>query len=279
MRILGVRNNPKRSAMILGVAMLRMLACSQPASATTYSFIIPTGVVGSPDPNSILGALDIAVQQAAPNNTNPLLNGFYDFYIRPQLSSDGTIANNANVAPNNTNNPLNLIADYSMATSTATAPVSDCASSCTSSAYTGTPNVMVPIGGASAHFTFNTADNTIAIVSNNFRADGQSYPTDASVNPFPNGATTEIMPSSAAFAFTLTTSTYSSYQTPKITFLIYALAVQYRNPSTNTLVALPPAYIGDFDEVGTAPEPSTIFIVGGGLCLVSLSRLLRKGKR
>src|ERR1700686_1674363 len=74
-----IRTDVSRCVMVLGVAMLGMLAAPRAVAATVYTFTIPTGVQGTPDPSSILGALDIAVQQAALGNRNPLLDGFYDF--------------------------------------------------------------------------------------------------------------------------------------------------------------------------------------------------------
>jgi hypothetical protein len=260
----------KRRAMVLMVATLGILAASEVASATTYSFTIPTGLQGTPDRNTILGALNIAVQNGTPP-IDPNLYGFYDFYIRPQLSGDGTLPSSPN--------PVNLITNYSMATSTVTAPVPGCVLPCVSAAYTATPNVAEPLlGGASAHFRFDAADNTIAIVSNNTSAGGHSYPAGAN-NPFPNLATTEIMPSAAAFSFTLTTSEYTAFQTPQITFEIYALAVQYTDSTAATLAVKDKVYFSNFDATGEAPEPSTMFIAGGGLCLMFLHRLRRKTKR
>jgi hypothetical protein len=133
-------------------------------------------------------------------------------------------------------------------------------------------------GGNSVRFRFNAGDNTVALVTGDPNAGNQTY-SAGSNNPFPSGATTEIMTSSANLTFSFTTSSYSTFQTPQITFQIYALAIKYTTPNGINLSAKDQNYVTNLDLVGTAPEPSTIFVAGGGLCLLALARLRRKIKQ
>jgi hypothetical protein len=259
---------------MLALVLLGALAVSQ-ASATTYNFVIPVGTQVSPDPNSLLGALSGAISRA-PLGPNPAQFAFYDFYIRPEIASD------AGHGLTNQPNPFVVITDYSMSASTATAPVPGCAPAPCTSTYGAAPNIIEPGPwlGAAAHFTFNPADNVIALVTINPNAGGQNYDGQASNPSTVVGARTEIMPSAATFAFTLDTSAYSSFQTPQITFQVFALAIKYISlGNTATLIAKNQSFVGNFDASGQeVPEPSTIFVAGGGLCLLALARIRRKAK-
>jgi hypothetical protein len=258
------------SPMILALALLVTLGVPQ-VSATTYNFVIPVGTQVNPNPNSLLGAL--AAQIGTPTNF-----AFYDFYIRPELASD--TVNGLIDHPG----PINLIADYSMSASVATAPIPGCASfvdmpSPCAPTYSSTSNAIEPaFGGAAAHFRFNPSDNVIALVTENQNAGDKNYNGQPLVNPFPGGATTrtEIMPSAASFAFTFNTSEYSAFQTPQITFEVYALGMRYTSIGATSLASKDTFVVGDFEAVGEAPEPSTIFVAGGGLCLLAFARFRRR---
>lgn len=280
---------------ILLLSLFCALAASQTASATTYNFTIPTGTQLNPDPNSIIGALSAAILNDGFGDT-PSSFAFYDIYIRPQVTSDGCLVSTdgcgasdphgKNMATVVAGNTFNLITDYSMVAGSVTAPVPGCISPITypgfpnpcTSKYDATANVTEPVkGGAAAHFVFDSGDNAVALVTTNTNANNRSYAAGGN-DPFPAGAVTEIMPSGANFNFTLKTSEYSGFQTPKITFEIYALAVQYQTSSATSLAAKNIAFYGDFDAVGSAPEPYTLFIAGGGLCLLGLVRRRRNAK-
>lgn len=280
---------------ILALSLFGALAASQTASATTYNFTIPTGTQVNPDPNSLIGALSAAIVNDGFGDT-PSSFAFYDIYIRPQVTSDGCLVSTNgcgasdphgnNMAPVVAGNTFNVMTDYSMVGGSATAPVPGCISPITyagfpnpcTSTYDAAPNTTEPVkGGASAHFVFDSGDNAVALVTTNTNANNRSYAAGGN-NPFPAGAVTEIMPSGATFNFTLKTSEYTGFQTPKITFEVYALAVQYQTSSANSLAAKNIAFYGDFDAVGSAPEPYTLFIAGGGLCLLGLIRRRRKVK-
>ena len=289
--------SPRVAAYLIpAFALGGFLVSPQTASATTYSFTVPVGTQSNPNPNTILWAMQGAIinNGASGFNATPTSYAFYDFYLRPQITSDGclvsTPADNCTGADthgnnmaggNNTGasgNTFTLIPDYSMANSTATPPVAPCTDPCTSSAYTATPNVTEPSkGGASIHFTFSPADNTIALITENPNAGGKSY--SGTHDPFPAGMTTEIMPSTATFSFTLSTNTNYGDTTPQLTFEIYALAVEYTNINATTLGTKDLVMFSDLDLVGTAPEPSTIFGALGGIGILILAHLRRKANR
>ena len=75
---------------ILGLSVLAMFAV-QPASANTYSFVMP------------VSALEIRLD--ASFGGNPQLYGFYDLYIRPKITADGT---------DNDGTTGNIIVDFSL---------------------------------------------------------------------------------------------------------------------------------------------------------------------
>src|SRR3979411_3104763 len=102
----------------IAISIGGILIGSLPASATIYAFTIPTGTQISPDPNSVLGALTTAIANDGFGD-NPALYAFYDFYIRPQVSSDGCLVSTdgcgasdphgKNMAPVIGSNTFNLI--------------------------------------------------------------------------------------------------------------------------------------------------------------------------
>ena len=285
--------------LIPGLVVVGALAVSQPASAITYTFSLPVGTQVSPNPNTLLWALagSITNNGATGYNATPTSYAFYDFYIRPQVLGDGCLVSTPadgctgldthgnNMAGGNSigasGNTFNLISDYSMATSVVTPPVPGCVSpiapGCVST-YTGAPNVTEPSkGGASADFTFNAADNTIALVTQNTNANNQSYGAGGNP-PFPTTATAEIMPSTGNFVFSLTTTANNGFFSAPITFEIYGVNVEYTTSSATSLGTKGNVVFTDLNLVGSAPEPSTILVAGSGLCLLLLTRLRRKSK-
>ena len=281
-------NTPTRfRIMISALALLAILVVAQPASATTYTFSIPVGTQVSPNPNTLMWALASALANDgfADNLTQ---FAFYDFYVRPQIAADGCLVSTDNclashdpggmdMAPVVSGNTFNLISDYSSMLS-ATAPVPGCVSprpsNCVST-YDATLNKTDPHGGGnSVEFRFDPADNTVALVTENPNAGNQSYATGGN-NPFPAGATTEIMPANANLTFSFTTNSYFTFQTPVITFQIYALAIKYTTAGGTTLSAKDQSFTTNLDLVGSAPEPSTLLGAAGGLCLLLAARWRR----
>ena len=212
--------------LIPALALLAALAGSQSASATTYTFTIPMGTQSNPNPNTLLWALNgvLAVDGLNENSTQ---FAFYDFYVRPQIAADGCLASGDNCTPtdihgNNmsggsntgaSGNSFNLISDYSSVAATPP-PVPGCVSprqaNCTST-YTATRTTPDPhAGGNSVEFRFNATDDTVALVTGDSHAGNQAYAPGPN-NPFPNGATTEIMTSAANPTFSFTTSSYSTF--------------------------------------------------------------------
>jgi hypothetical protein len=210
------------SRLIPALVLLGALAGS-PASATTYTFILSTGTQGSPNPNTILGALS-AANSGDPFSPDPGLFAFYDFYIRPETEGDNTNGQS------NHPSPFNVITDYSISASTATAPVPGCAPTPCTPTYESKP-IAEPFPGlvTAANltfnpFTFNPGDIAIALVTVNPGAGNQNYDRQSTS---PAGAPTEIKPPAEVLAFRLDTSAYSAFQTPHIIFQVLSLAVRH----------------------------------------------------
>ena len=282
------RNRPIRLRTVLSaLALLAVVAVAEPAFATTYSFSIPVGTQVSPNPNTLMWALAgaLANDGSADNLTQ---FAFYDFYVRPQIAADGCIVSTdgclaghdpggMDMAPVVSGNTFTLISDYSSMAS-ATAPIPGCVNpipgNCTST-YDATLNKTDPHGGGnSVEFRFDPADNTVALVTKDTNAGNQTYATGGN-NPFPAGATTEIMPANANLTFSFTTNSYFTFQTPVVTFQIYALAIKYTTAGGTTLSAKNLPFTTNLDLVGTAPEPSTILAAAGGLCLLLAAGMRR----
>jgi hypothetical protein len=207
----------------------------QPASANTYSFVMP------------VSALEIRLD--ASFGGNPQLYGFYDLYIRPKITADGT---------DNDGTTGNIIVDFSLRADDApiTPRGTQDAWSANITTRSGLPN-----------FYFSAAapgDAYIALITPNAAVAGKTFAVGSG-----DSRIGEQLPDSANFVLTLDSDTSITLGTP-VRFEFSAFAYRFsdvtlsKESTKGTLVS---GYI-DLDIGPELPEPMPALTGGGGLLLL-----------
>lgn len=232
------------------LALLALIVCTQPASATTYLFSIPE--------STIQNAL------AASIGANANLYAAYDISIRPIQAADigGSQGMTGTALSNYT-----LSADGSPIPSGVDQWNADLNQHALSDLGLGSPYSTF----LSVHFYFNALDSKIALITNNTNVAGKTY-----VNPSGAGNVTgEQMPGTDTFKIWMN-STDPNIAGP-VNFLFYATGLQFPDSSATSWagknVVKGPI---EFSSVGQSPEPSTIGMGLGGMVLMAVGYIRRR---
>ena len=240
------------SSILMTLVIFAGLVFCVPAKANTYQFAIPTTLIQT--------ALDNALT-ATGHTVN--LYAFYDFYLRPAVSSDLVI------------NPATNVANYSPTSQIATgssivdfaSPIPTNANGDKMTAVSWTGLVTDIDGGkANARYTYASGDSKEALITTNPNITGKSYEA---------GLAAEYMPSST---FYITINTPGPLTTP-VRFEIASYAYRFADVSALSSGVQTKLQIvnGFLDLTGTeVPEPGVLFTMSAGLGLLALVAARRR---
>src|ERR1039457_2817182 len=160
------------TAAIFGLSLLAIFAV-QPASATTYSFVMPVA--------NLQTALDSALGLAK----NPALYGFYDLYIRPEVAGGDAYGGN--------------VIDFSSTEVGANPPITSSTDGWSADFGTTGPSPTCDAFPC-FHFTYNPGDSVVALITPSTNFNGR-------VLPAPVSLPAEQMPTTASFVMTINSPT------------------------------------------------------------------------